>query len=198
MRNYAQSSLCYIIKERSHSGLVHRLGRAAYRKVSWVQIPPSPPSFTFSEIERGCLGASRLGMVFPRENPSIFEGERKRPLGNAEVRTNLFEKIPNPFGIFLLSVFFGLVGLFEKSNGKFEPIIALSPKSRDFFFQILFSENELVFFGGIFRLRQIAVQLQIKQTIKFCFYLQKLISRFLGERAFRLGSIQFLFFKVRN
>ena|SRR3989338_7077679 len=85
MRNYAQSSLCYIIKERSHSGLVHRLGRAAYRKVSWVQIPPSPPSFTFSEIERGCLGASRLGMVFPRENPSIFEGERKRPLGNAEV-----------------------------------------------------------------------------------------------------------------
>jgi len=25
-------------------------------------------------------------MVFPRENPSIFEGERKRPLGNAEVR----------------------------------------------------------------------------------------------------------------
>jgi hypothetical protein len=28
--------------ERSHSGLVHRLGKAAYRKVSWVQIPPSP------------------------------------------------------------------------------------------------------------------------------------------------------------
>jgi hypothetical protein len=25
-------------------------------------------------------------MVFPRENPSIFEGKRKRPLGNAEVR----------------------------------------------------------------------------------------------------------------
>jgi len=54
----------------------------------------------------------RLGMVFPRYNPSIFEGKRKRPLGNAEVRTNLFEKIPNPFGIFLLSVFFGLVGVF--------------------------------------------------------------------------------------
>jgi len=29
-------------------------------------------------------------MVFPREHPSIFEVERKRPLGNAEVRTNLF------------------------------------------------------------------------------------------------------------
>jgi len=40
-------------------------------------------------------------MVFSRENPSILEGERKRSLGNAEVRTNLFKKIPNPFGIFL-------------------------------------------------------------------------------------------------
>jgi hypothetical protein len=49
-------------------------------------VQKTPPSFTFSEIERCCLGASRLGMVFPRENPSIFEGERKRPLGNAEVR----------------------------------------------------------------------------------------------------------------
>ena len=65
-------------------------------------------------------------MVFFRQNPSIFEEERKRPLGNAEVRTNLFEKIPNPFGIFLLSVFFGLVGFFKKCNGEFEPIIALS------------------------------------------------------------------------
>jgi hypothetical protein len=74
--------------------------------------PNAPPICTFSEIERGCLGASRLGMVFPRENPSIFEGEQKRPLGNAEVRTNLFEKIPNPFGIFLYSDIFGLVGLF--------------------------------------------------------------------------------------
>src|SRR3989344_6784284 len=126
-------------------------------RVSEVRILPPPPSFTFSEIERGCLGASRLGMVFPRENPSIFEGERKRPVGNAEVRTNLFEKIPNPFGIFLYSDIFGLVGLFYKGNHKFEPIIALSPKSMDFFFQILFSENELVLFGGIFRLRQTAV-----------------------------------------
>jgi len=29
-------------------------------------------------------------MVFPRENPSIFEGERKRPLGNAEVQADIF------------------------------------------------------------------------------------------------------------
>jgi len=45
-----------------------------------------PPIFTFCEIVRSCLGALRLAMVFPRQNPSIFEGERKRPLGNAEVR----------------------------------------------------------------------------------------------------------------
>src|SRR3990167_5565138 len=46
----------------------------------------TPPVCTFREIVRSCLGALRLGMVFPRQNPSIFEGERKRPLGNAEVR----------------------------------------------------------------------------------------------------------------
>lgn len=31
-----------VITERSHSGLVRRLGKAVYRKVSRVQIPPSP------------------------------------------------------------------------------------------------------------------------------------------------------------
>ena len=46
----------------------------------------TPPICTFRKIVRCCLGAKRLGMVFSRENPSIFEGERKRPLGNAEVR----------------------------------------------------------------------------------------------------------------
>jgi len=45
-----------------------------------------PPNCTFCEIIRGCLGATRLGMVFFRYNPSIFEGKRKRPLGNVEVR----------------------------------------------------------------------------------------------------------------
>jgi len=53
-------------------------------------VQKTPPIFTFCEIVRCCLGAKRLGMVFPRENPSIFEEERKCPLGNAEVRTNLF------------------------------------------------------------------------------------------------------------
>jgi hypothetical protein len=62
-----------------------------------------PPSFTFSEIERGCLGASRLGMVFPRENPSVFEGERKRPVGNAEVPVRSTEKTKFSEPIFFLS-----------------------------------------------------------------------------------------------
>src|SRR3989338_7201675 len=114
--NYATLALLANVRlanlERWPSGLRRRSRKPFGRKSSWVQIPPSPPIFTFCEIVRSCLGALRLGMVFPRHNPSIFEGERKRPLGNAEVRTNLFEKIPNPFGIFLLSVFFGLVGLF--------------------------------------------------------------------------------------
>jgi len=41
-------------------------------------------------------------MVFFRNFEGIFEIARQRAVGNAEVRTNLFEKIPNPFGIFLL------------------------------------------------------------------------------------------------
>ncbi|MBU1951657.1 hypothetical protein KJ733_01955, partial [Patescibacteria group bacterium] len=72
-------------------------------------VQKTPPSFTFSEIERCCLGAKRLGMVFFRNFKGIFEIQKQSAVGNAEVRTNLFEKIPNPFGIFLLSVFFGLV-----------------------------------------------------------------------------------------
>src|SRR3990167_1697237 len=42
-------------------------------------VQKTPPICTFREIVRSCLGALRLGMVFPRQNPSIFEGERKRP-----------------------------------------------------------------------------------------------------------------------
>jgi hypothetical protein len=72
----------------------------------------TPPIFTFCEIVRNSLGAKRLGMVFFRNFEGIFEIARQRAVDNAKVRTNLFEKIPNPFGIFLLSVFFGLVGFF--------------------------------------------------------------------------------------
>src|SRR5574343_1706662 len=112
---------------RATAGLASLLGVFLKKCSNFVQ--KTPPSFTFSEIERCCLGASRLGMVFFRYFEGIFEIQNQSAVGNAEVRTNLFEKIPNPFGIFLLSVFFGLVGVFQKGNGKFEPIIALSPKS---------------------------------------------------------------------
>jgi len=58
------------------------------------------------------VGAKRLGMVFFRNFKGIFEIARQRAVGNEEVLTNLFEKIPSRDGIFLLSVFFGLVGVF--------------------------------------------------------------------------------------
>jgi len=77
---------------------------------SFVQ--QTPPVFTFCEIVRLRLGAKRLGMVFFRNFEGIFEIARQHAVGNAEVRTNLFEKIPNPFGIFLLCVFLCLVGVF--------------------------------------------------------------------------------------
>jgi len=54
-------------------------------------------------------------MVFFRNFEGIFEIQDQSAVGNAEVRTNLFEKIPSRLGgigIFLLSVFFGLVGFF--------------------------------------------------------------------------------------
>ena len=80
--------------------------------LAWVRIPLSPPIITFCKIVRNSLGAKRLGMVLFRNFKGIFEIARQRAVGNAEVRTNLFEKIPSRDGIFLLSVFFGLVGLF--------------------------------------------------------------------------------------
>ena len=49
-------------------------------------VQKTPPSFTFSEIERCCLGAKRLGMVFFRNFEGIFEIARQRAVGNAEVR----------------------------------------------------------------------------------------------------------------
>jgi len=73
----------------------------------------TPPSFTFSEIERCCLGAKRLGMIFFRNFEGIFEIQKQSAVGNAEVRgaklwqneilqTNLFSFA---FGE-MLSVFF--------------------------------------------------------------------------------------------
>ena len=64
-------------------------------------VQKTPPNCTFSEIERCCLGASRLGMVFFRNFEGIFEIQKQSAVGNAEVplrkhrenkvfRTNLF------------------------------------------------------------------------------------------------------------
>jgi len=49
-------------------------------------VQKTPPSFTFSEIERCCLGAKRLGMVFFRNFEGIFEIKNQSAVGNAEVR----------------------------------------------------------------------------------------------------------------
>ena len=84
--------------ERATEGLASLVGVLLKACSNFVQ--KTPPIFTFSEIERDCLGASRLGMVFPRENPSIFEGERKRPLGDYArelyFRFSLSETVENP------------------------------------------------------------------------------------------------------
>jgi len=96
--------------KRAVAGLASLLG-VLLKKSSNIN-QKTPPIFTFCEIVRNSLGAKRLGMVFFRYFEGIFEIQNQSAVGNAEVRTNLFEKIPNPFGIFLLSVFFGLVGLF--------------------------------------------------------------------------------------
>ena len=49
-------------------------------------VQKTPPIFTFGEIVRNCLGAKRLGMVFFRNFEGIFEIQKQRAVGNAEVR----------------------------------------------------------------------------------------------------------------
>ncbi|MFA5211573.1 MAG: hypothetical protein WC414_03675, partial [Patescibacteria group bacterium] len=84
---------------RATAGLASLLGVLLKKCSNFVQ--KTPPSFTFSEIERCCLGAKRLGMVFFRNLKGIFEIARQCAVGNAEVpvrkhrenevfRTNLF------------------------------------------------------------------------------------------------------------
>ncbi len=79
-------------------------------------VQKTPPSFTFSEIERYYLGAKRLGMVFFRNFEGIFEIQNQSAVGNAEVRrakhgqneilqTNLFSFV-RPLADEMLSVFF--------------------------------------------------------------------------------------------
>ena len=69
--------------ERATAGLASLVGVLLKECSNFVQ--KTPPSFTFSEIERGCLGALRLGMVFFRNLKGIFEIARQRAVGNAEV-----------------------------------------------------------------------------------------------------------------
>jgi len=49
-------------------------------------VQKTPPSFTFSKIERCCLGASRLGMVFFRNFEGRNEIQKQSAVGNAKVR----------------------------------------------------------------------------------------------------------------
>ncbi len=97
--------------ERATAGLASLVGILLKECSNFVQ--KTPPSFTFSEIERGCLGASRLGMVFFRNFPSIFEIARQRAVGNAEVRrAKLWSRLAGQTNLFSfafserLSVFF--------------------------------------------------------------------------------------------
>jgi hypothetical protein len=84
---------------RAVAGLASLLGVLLKKCSNFVQ--KTPPSFTFSEIERCCLGAKRLGMIFFRNFEGIFEIQNQSAVGNAEVpvrkhgenevfRTNLF------------------------------------------------------------------------------------------------------------
>ena len=76
-------------------------------------VQKTPPSFTFSQIERICLGAKRLGMVFFRNFEGIFEIQNQSAVGNAEVRrAKLWSRLAGQTNLFSfafgerLSVFF--------------------------------------------------------------------------------------------
>ena len=81
---------------RAVAGLASLLGVLLKESSNIVQ--KTPPICTFRKIVRSCLG-----MVFSSENPSIFEGKRKRPLGNAEVPVRSTEKMEFSEPIFFLS-----------------------------------------------------------------------------------------------
>src|SRR3989344_606479 len=49
-------------------------------------VQKTPPRITFRKIKVGSLGAKRLGMVFFRNFEGIFEIQKQRAVGNAEVR----------------------------------------------------------------------------------------------------------------
>ena len=69
---------------RATAGLASLLGVLLKKNSNFVQ--KTPPSFTFSEIERICLGAKRLGMVFFRNFEGRNEIQNQSAVGNTEVR----------------------------------------------------------------------------------------------------------------
>ena len=82
-------------KSKEYFSVVWRACRAVARMASLLGIflkkcsninQKTPPSFTFSEIERCCLGAKRLGMVFFRNFEGRNEIQKQRAVGKAEVR----------------------------------------------------------------------------------------------------------------
>jgi len=68
------------------SDWILKLGIRIFVKKCSNFVQKTPPNFTFSEIERCCLGAKRLGMVFFRNLKGIFEIQNQSAVGNAEVR----------------------------------------------------------------------------------------------------------------
>jgi len=99
---------------RATAGLASLLGVFLKKCSNFVQ--KTPPSFIFSEIERCCLGAKRLGMVFFRNFKGIFEIQTQSAVGNAEVRrAKLWSRLAGQTNLFsfvrqradeMLSVFF--------------------------------------------------------------------------------------------
>ena len=69
---------------RAVAGLASLLGVLLKKCSNFVQ--KTPPSFTFSEIERNLPRICGVGMVFFRNFEGIFEIQNQSAVGNAEVR----------------------------------------------------------------------------------------------------------------
>src|SRR3989339_1892145 len=92
--------------ERSHSGLVRLLGKQVYRKVSRVQIPPSPPIFRIRILGDCCLAPPKAGLGFGKDFEGVFEIQKKFLPAQTEVRfaegKHKFEKFINQSFFFRL------------------------------------------------------------------------------------------------